>query len=177
MRRSGCNPMGTRYNLSCLVFANKTPPEVPQAKTIKHAPTIYTNQLHAPAVYTHLPYAPVVYQSNVLPQIYANQPHFPIVYNRPPAPPAPVVYNKLKSQDDPAMPHPGPTPYNVASNVCKNQAGQIVPCAHVVYNNSKSTEDSALPRPGPALRLKKSVEFLTIFRKDLILLSSCVRLK
>ena len=119
------------------IVHSKTPPEVPQAKTI------YTNQLHAPAVFTHLPYAPVVYQS-FLPQIYANQPHFPIIYKRPPAPHAPVVYSNSNNQEDPAKSRSDPAtvaPNSAAGNDCKNQAGQIVPCAHVVYNNSRSQED------------------------------------
>merc|ERR1712029_1196984 len=94
---------------------------------IQHAPIIYSNQLHAPSVYTHLPYAPFVYQSNFLPQIYANQPHFPITYKRKISPKAPVY----KSQEDPAV-----VPYNAAGNVCKNDAGQIVPCAQGVAPGS-----------------------------------------
>merc|ERR1712029_1261289 len=103
---------------------------------IQHAPIIYTNQLHAPTVYTHPPYAPFVYQSNFLPQIYANQPHFPITYKRKISPKAPLVY---KSQEDPTVSRPGPppvVPYNAAGNVCKNDAGQIVPCAHGVAPGS-----------------------------------------
>eukprot|EP00093_Oithona_nana_P001974 01974.XXX_16357_15352_1 [CDS] Oithona nana genome sequencing. len=114
------------------IVHSKTPPEVPQAKTIKHAPTIYTNQLHAPVVYTHQPNAPVVYQSNPLkfPLIYTHQPHFPIIYNRPPH--ARVVYTHAL---DPAPVQAPVAPY-AAGNVCKNQGGQIVPCAHGVAPGS-----------------------------------------
>jgi len=118
------------------IVHSKAPPEIPKVKTIQHAPIIYTNQLHAPTVYTHPPYAPFVYQSNFLPQIYANQPHFPITYKRKISPKAPVVY---KSQEDPTLSRPGPppvVPYNAAGNVCKNDAGQIVPCAHGVAPGS-----------------------------------------